>query len=136
MNAHSLDYVHECPSLERLTETVERFDEVMRDQLEVSVAPMGVTVSVGPAIDVRSFAEQRKADRSGGDPLVLKLRVAMQERVDYLRMKGPPAEWGCPAQKNWTPPPTSAAPGPVLSLPDPENASLTSSLAPLERASS
>ena len=95
INAHSHDYLLEQPGLERLCETVERLDEMMNDQLEVPVVPMGVTVSVGPAIDVRSFAEQRKGER-GGDPLVQHLRTAIQERVDHLRAQGPPAEWGCP----------------------------------------
>jgi 1-acyl-sn-glycerol-3-phosphate acyltransferase len=131
IKAHSHDYLLEWQSLERLTETVERLDEIMLDELDVRVVPMGVTVSVGPAIDVRSFSEQRKADRNGGDPLVVKLRAAIQERVDYLRMKGPPAEWDCPRQQAWMGTSTSSPPAPVLCLPDTETVTLASSLAPV-----
>ena len=94
INAHAHDYLLEQPVPERQAEAVQRLEEILTDEMEVAIAPMGVTVTIGPAVDVRAFAG-RKTDRSG-DPLVQHLRTAIQERVDYLRAKGPPPEWGAP----------------------------------------
>ncbi len=96
INAHAHDYLLEHPGPERQAEAVQRLEEILTDEMEVAVVPMGVTVTVGPAVDVREFAGRKGGP--GGDPLVQHLRTAIQERVDYLRAKGPPPEWGA-----WTP---------------------------------
>jgi 1-acyl-sn-glycerol-3-phosphate acyltransferase len=93
LSAQSLEYVRSDPGPERLAETIQRIEETVTDQVEVPLAPTGATVQVGPAIDVRAFAE---GDRKQGDPLVRHLRGAMQGLLDGLLEKGPPKEWGCP----------------------------------------
>lgn len=93
LNAQSLEYLRSDPSPERLAETIQRIEETVTDQVEVPLAPTGATVQVGPAIDVRKFAD---GERKQGDPLVRHLRSAMQGLLDGLLEKGPPAEWGCP----------------------------------------
>src|SRR5262249_46408925 len=88
-------YLLQAPTPERLTEAVQRLEEILTDEVEIPVAPMGVAVSLGPAIDVRTFPGDRKGERNG-DPLARHLRAAMQERIDHLLLQGPPPEWGCP----------------------------------------
>jgi len=121
INAHAHDYLLELPGPERLAEAVQRLEEILTDEMEVAIVPMGVTVTIGKAVDVRTFST-RKADKSGGDPLVQYLRGAIQERVDYLRAKGPPAEWGAP---RLTDPNTLSLPSPALPIveaPQPQTA--------------
>jgi hypothetical protein len=89
LNAHSHEYLLEMPGPERLAEAVQRLEEILTDEMEVPITPMGATVTIGPAIDVRMFAAQRKGDR-GGDPLVQHLRTAIQERIDHLLARGSP----------------------------------------------
>jgi 1-acyl-sn-glycerol-3-phosphate acyltransferase len=95
LNAHSLEYLRERPSLERLTEAVERLEETFHDEVEQAVAPMGVVVEIGPALDGRLFAQGRGSDPSVASPM-RQLADAMQSRLDALLAQGPPRAWGCP----------------------------------------
>jgi hypothetical protein len=121
LNANSHRYLIEKPTPERFTETIQRLEETTTDAVEVAVVPMGVAVSVGPAIDVRSFMSRRKAERDGTDPLVQHLRGAIQEQVDRLLAQGPPPEWGCPRPKELSagaepsPPTSTESPQPLVS---------------------
>jgi 1-acyl-sn-glycerol-3-phosphate acyltransferase len=94
--AHSLEYLHQRPSLERLTETVERIEETVTDEVERPVVPMGAAITVGPALDVRDLEPTRGTGRATGDPLTLHLSQAIQAMLDRLLAQGPPAAWGCP----------------------------------------
>jgi acyltransferase-like protein len=94
LNAQSLDYLRELPGPERLSETVQRIEETVYDGNEESVGDLGVVVEVGPALDVRSYAD---TGRSGPDPLMRDLSGALQGRLDRLLAEGPPPEWDCPA---------------------------------------
>jgi hypothetical protein len=85
LNAQSLSYLHERPSWERLTETVQRIEESVSDEPEVPVAPTGAVVAVGPALDGRLT-----------EPVVPALAVDLQKLLDRLLQQGPPAAWNRP----------------------------------------
>jgi hypothetical protein len=95
LSAHSQKYLRELPSLERLTESVERLEETVLDAPEDPVAPLGAVATFGPALDVRAFAES-KAPRGTADPLQGAVAAAIQGLLDRLLAQGPPATWGCP----------------------------------------
>jgi 1-acyl-sn-glycerol-3-phosphate acyltransferase len=96
LNANDPDYLRERPSLERLTEAVQRLEETISDADEAPVVPTRVVVEVGPAIDVKDFPPLRGAQRTGGDPLVAHLATTLQGMLDRLLQEGPPAGWHCP----------------------------------------
>jgi len=93
VSANSHDYLRERPSFERLTETVLRIEETLHDDIETAVAPVGVTLAVGPAIEVHRFPATRKAD---SDPLLREIACGIQGLLDRMLSSGPPPEWGCP----------------------------------------
>lgn len=93
LNAHSLDYLREDPSPERLVETVQRIEETLSDAVEEAVAPMGVTIRLGAPIDARALPEAMKAEA-----FTARLRGEMQGLIDAQLTQGPPAAWGCPAR--------------------------------------
>jgi hypothetical protein len=97
LSAHSTDYLHERPSLERLTETVLRIEETVTDEMEVPVVPIGVTAAVGPALDVQSFPHM---DRQELDPLSSEVARGIQGLLDGLLADGPPVAWGCPSRSD------------------------------------
>jgi hypothetical protein len=99
LNAHSMQYLREHPSPERLAETVQRIEETVSDEVEKPLAQAGATIRVGPAIDVRALP--------ASEPLAPRLRGAIQGLLDDLLRQGPPPDWGCP------PRPPSPVPAPT-----------------------
>jgi 1-acyl-sn-glycerol-3-phosphate acyltransferase len=97
LSGHSLPYVQERPSLERLAETVQRIEETVWDQEERPPVPVGAVVALGPAIDVRPLVNEGSRNRNEPDPLVQQLSRGIQTLLDQLVKQGPPSEWGCPA---------------------------------------
>jgi 1-acyl-sn-glycerol-3-phosphate acyltransferase len=93
VNAQSLEYLKELPSIERLSETVQRIEETVFDGNEVPVGDLGVAVEVLPALDARSYVEP---GRAGSEPLIRELSSALQGNLDRVLADGPPAAWGCP----------------------------------------
>jgi 1-acyl-sn-glycerol-3-phosphate acyltransferase len=87
LNAHSMQYLRERPSRERLVETVQRIEETVSDEVETAVGRMGAAVVVGPALDVRAFS---------GDELMSQIASRIQRLLDHLLAQGPPQEWNCP----------------------------------------
>jgi hypothetical protein len=96
LNAHSVSYLREDPSPERLVETLQRIEETMSDVVETPVAPMAVTVQLGTPIDVRALPVDRKGER--GDPFVAGLRDSIQQLINDQIAQGPPPAWGCPSR--------------------------------------
>lgn len=85
LNAHSLRYLTAHPTHERLIETVQRIEETMFDNEPSPVVSLGVSVRVGPALDLRAASWT-----------MAELRQAMQQQVDQIRQAGPPTAWNCP----------------------------------------
>jgi hypothetical protein len=94
LSAQSWEYLRERPSLERLTETVQRIEETITDQFEIPVTALGATVAVGPATDGRRLPSDKETD---GEGLGTPLRRAIQELLNQMLEQGPPPEWNCPA---------------------------------------
>lgn len=91
LNAQSQGYLREDPSAERLVETLQRIEETLTDGVEKAVVPMGVTVRLGPPIDVRTLPEGMKSEG-----FTAKLRGELQGLIDGQLRQGPPSGWGCP----------------------------------------
>ena len=108
LSGHSLEYLRDHPSVERLSETVQRIEETVDDTPEEPLGDVGVVVSIGPPLDVRSYPPRE--GRSGLDPLVSGVGRSLQQLLDVLLAAGPPPAWGCPAV------PPTRAPGPGHSL--------------------
>jgi 1-acyl-sn-glycerol-3-phosphate acyltransferase len=89
--SHSLRTVLEQPSWDRLAESVLRMAEIVWDDFEAPVAPMGVVIEAGPAIDVS--ADRGRPDDSSADDLTNIVAGRIQEHLDSLSAKGPPAAW-------------------------------------------
>jgi 1-acyl-sn-glycerol-3-phosphate acyltransferase len=96
LSAHSLAYLHEHPSLERLTETVQRIEETVDDQFEEPVVPQGAVVEIGPAIDRTEAEREAEVGRGREDPFIERLAEAIQGLLNKLRAQGPPEAWHCP----------------------------------------
>jgi hypothetical protein len=107
LSAHSLEYLTERPSLERIAETIQRIEETMADRVEEPIGELGATLAVGPAVDVRAFAA---AKRGAGDPLMETVAEGMRSLLRQMLEQGPPPEWNClppvggpsPAASQWT----------------------------------
>jgi hypothetical protein len=87
LSAHSMQYLRERPSWERLVETVQRVEETVSDEVEVAVGRMGAAVAVGPALDARALS---------GDALMGQMASGIQGLINRLLAQGPPRVWGCP----------------------------------------
>lgn len=87
LQAHSMAYLRERPSRERLVETLQRIEETVWDEEDVPVGRMGAVVAVGPALDAREVT---------GADLVRQMATGIQQLLDRLLAQGPPREWNCP----------------------------------------
>ena len=94
---HSLAYLRDRPSWERVAETVQRLAETVWDEFERPVAPMGVVVEAGAAVDVRADAGPRAGAPDPREALTACLAERVQRQLDRLAAEGPPAAWKVPA---------------------------------------
>ncbi|MBY0586908.1 1-acyl-sn-glycerol-3-phosphate acyltransferase [bacterium] len=99
--SHSWSYIHEWPSLERVSETLMRLEEDLYDE-ETPTGDMGVIMDVGEPIFVQEYVDQ-KSSRDEGDPLTRLLQTRIQSQLDQLVSAGPPADWSSPTQPRQAP---------------------------------
>src|SRR5262249_15832467 len=91
--SHSLAYLKEKPSLERIAETVQRLAEIVWDQFAQPVAPMGVVIEVGKPIDVRAFGDESPRPADQRDALMTRLAADIRGVVDGVVNGGAPPSW-------------------------------------------
>lgn len=85
VNFHQPDYLTENPTYERVLETVERFEEDIKDRATVN-RPYHVIMDVGEAIEVTS-----KRDKSlDYDPVTRSIQTALQGMLAELSCEGTP----------------------------------------------
>jgi 1-acyl-sn-glycerol-3-phosphate acyltransferase len=96
LNGHSHEYLCELPHWERLTEAVQRLEEIVSDEREEPVAPLGAVVEVDEPLAVREWLGPACGQRGQGARLVEELARRTQRMLDSLVAKGPPAGWRCP----------------------------------------
>jgi 1-acyl-sn-glycerol-3-phosphate acyltransferase len=96
LHGHSHEYLCELPHWERLTEAVERLEEIVSDEREEPVAPLGAVVEVGAPLAVRDWLGLEGGRRGQGARLVEELARRTQRMLDGLLAEGPPAGWRYP----------------------------------------
>jgi 1-acyl-sn-glycerol-3-phosphate acyltransferase len=88
------DYLSDKPSVDRLYETVERFEEDLTDVAQVH-GPLKVVLDVGEAIEVRP----QRNRRAEVDPLMVEIQRRLQQMLDKLVTESPvyeePAACAC-----------------------------------------
>jgi hypothetical protein len=73
------DYLETLPSVDRILETVERFEEDLTDEVRV-MGPLHVIIDVGEPIEVSA-----KRDRAAKvDPLMFTIQERLQAKLDEL----------------------------------------------------
>ena len=92
--AQSQDYLLECPTDERMAETLQRIEEDLFD-IEDAVAPMGAVVQIGEAIDAR----ETLANSWSPGALTNTVRSSMQRLLDEVVRQGRPPHWKPPRRK-------------------------------------
>jgi 1-acyl-sn-glycerol-3-phosphate acyltransferase len=85
------DYLSDKPTVDRLYETAERFEEDLTDVAQVH-GPLKVILDVGDAIDV-SPQRDRRADV---DPLMMNIQQQLQQMLDRLAAESPVYEEPAP----------------------------------------
>ena len=84
ISSYPPDYLTSYLSVDRLLETVERFEEDLTDAVRV-VGPLKVIIDVCPAIEVPT-ERTRSPD---GDPLTRRIATDLQSRLNQLAMESP-----------------------------------------------
>ena len=82
---HPDNYLTDEPTIERILETVERFEEDLTDKARVN-RPWHVIIDVGPAIEVSS----RRDKSIPGDPITDQIRETLTTRLNELSKEGTP----------------------------------------------
>ena len=82
LECYPKDYLKEFPSVDRMLETIERFEEDLTDSARIH-GKLKVVVDVLDPIEV-STRRDRKADE---DPLMTQIRESLQGRLDELKLE-------------------------------------------------
>jgi hypothetical protein len=94
--SHSLVTVRERPSWDRVAESVQRLAEIVWDEFERPVAPMGVVVDAGEAIEVSATRGRLAGGSDPSNDLTACVARRVQDQLDRLSADGPPAAWNVP----------------------------------------
>lgn len=86
MACYPLDYLSEYPSVDRIRETVERFEEDMSDQ-SPNFRPIRCIMEIGPAIPVSTDRAARRTP--DGDPLMNQVAAELQSLLTALGQESP-----------------------------------------------
>jgi hypothetical protein len=86
MACFPLGYMHELPSVDRIRETVERFEEDMTDRAPL-IRPLKAVIEIGPAIEVSTDRATRRG--GDGDPLMRQVFDLLQSMLDRLAGQSP-----------------------------------------------
>jgi len=92
--SHSMEYLYDLPSWERVAETVQRLEEIITDDFAAPLGPMGVVVAAGPAIEVTDdhpAAARSSDDRR--DHLTQRSANEVQRLLHDISQAGPPQSW-------------------------------------------
>jgi hypothetical protein len=120
--SHSWEYLEAWPCLERIGETLQRFEEDLYDQ-EVPFTTTGAVIQIGEPLAVADFDGAKAQDAEGGeapktadaDPLTSELARRIQGILDQLVQEGPPAAWNAPTGPGPPPAPREVVPSAALS---------------------
>jgi hypothetical protein len=93
LSCYPPDYVSDRPTVERVLETVERFEEDLTDQVRIH-RPLRVVVQVGEALPVPADRER------GEDPLMQELEHQLQGMLTQLAGESTPLS---PVRTGFTP---------------------------------
>lgn len=87
VNSYPPDYLETLPSVDRVLETVERFEEDLTDEVRV-VGPMHLVIEVDEAIVVSPTRDRNAAE----DSLMTKIEERLQSMLDRLALESPVLE--------------------------------------------
>ena len=99
--SHSLSYLHEKPSWERIAETTQRLAEMVWDRYEGPAVPMGAVVEAGPAIAMSAQGEAASDRTDRRELLTVCVAEQIQGMLDRLAAEGPPRSWNIRRAADW-----------------------------------
>ncbi len=86
MACFPLGYMQDLPTVDRIRETVERFEEDMTDRAPL-IRPLKAVIEIGPAIEVSTDRATRRG--GDGDPLMRQVFDLLQSMLDRLAGQSP-----------------------------------------------
>jgi 1-acyl-sn-glycerol-3-phosphate acyltransferase len=89
LSCYPHDYLRQYPSVDRILETIERFEEDLTDKASVH-GQLRAIIDVGPAIEVSPV----RVRNGQPDPLMAELETSLQSMLDGLSRESPPYQPG------------------------------------------
>lgn len=115
--SHDWEYLEEWPSLERIGETLQRFEEDLYDK-ENPLGQMGAIIQISEGLDVADYPDVKEPSENGSaialDPITRELSRRIQEMLDGIVAAGPPKGWNSPTGPGPIPVPQQIAPAAVV----------------------